>query len=402
MSYAIYAPLSGPTLSVLSARGVLPLRGAWAWEVELDSLDSETPAKGSRGVLVVGGRSFSGYVQEVAPWQGRARLFFEAGAAGMRAWVVGQGYHGALVSTLVEAVVSEAGEELAGAVDSSAVLEHLQRAEGPACVALTSILSGQDMGWRFDDAGRVRVAVEEWATASEIGVMEMQPNGADASLEVAPLRPSLSPGTTWRGRRIERVIYHLPEGASLTARLVFERATGEGDLRGLFERAVRAAVRELAYLSRWPTTVAAQQGDRLELAPDDEAMARPPPMPVLLGLPGCQVEVPGGARVGMVFEGADQRRPRAMGWEQGTAAGTIRINPSDLLQLCGGEQGVARVADTVGYMLFDATAFTLYFTPSLTQPYAAVLPNPNTPNPPPMGTPGTPITIGAGSEKVVA
>jgi hypothetical protein len=345
LTTAVFTPDGASALAVLSLRGVLPLSGPWAFEVELDATAAETPLKGARATLNLIGRRFSGYIAEVAPWAGRVRLFFEAGAGGMRTVIPAQGYSSALVSTLAAAMVADAGEVLAQELPPEVVLEHYDRAEAPGATALSILTTAQSLGWRFNDDGHVRIAPETWPAADELGALEMEPDGSDASTEIAPLLPSFSPGMTWRNRRIERVVYRLPEGESLLARLVFERSLG-GDMKGLFERAVRRAVSELIYAKRWPCSVVSQDAaGRLELQPDDALMAGTPAIPVLLGLPGARVEVPATARVGLVHEGADPSRPRALGWEQGTPASKIYLDAETLIALAGGTKGVHRIDD---------------------------------------------------------
>lgn len=344
MSYATFTPQEGASRDVLSARGVLPLRGPWAWEIEIDAMPAETPARDVPATLAIGGRSFTGYVRDVAPWQGRERLILEAGIAGMRADVEAQGFESALLSELVSRVVSDAGESLAAELGSDVVIERCERSRGPAGVALSVLCEAHGLGWRFTDGGTVLVAPERWIEAPDVAALELEPDGSDGSTELAPLVPSLDPGMTWRGQRIARVVYRLPEGESLTARLIFERT---GDMRGLFERAVRAAVREIAFTKRWPSRVESQSEDgRLQLVPDDEEQAGTPPVPGLYGLPGCRAVVPEGARVGLVFDGADASRPRAAGWEQATPARELHLDASELVALAGGSLGVVRVTDT--------------------------------------------------------
>lgn len=344
MSYATFTPRESASRDVLSARGVLPLRGPWAWEIEIDAMPAETPARDAPATLAIGGRLFDGYVRDVAPWQGRERLILEAGVAGMRADVEAQGFESVLLSELVSRVVSDAGEILAAELGSDVVLERYERPRGPAGVALSVLCEAHGLGWRFTDAGAALVAPERWIEAPDVAALELDPDGADGSTEIAPLVPSLDPGMTWRGQKIGRVVYRLPEGESLTARLIFERT---GDMRELFERAVRAAVRELAFTKRWPSRVESQSEDgRLQLVPDDEEQAGTPPVPALYGLPGCRAVVPEGARVGLVFDGADPSRPRAAGWEQATPARELHLDAAELVALAGGGQGVVRVGDT--------------------------------------------------------
>jgi len=347
LSYATFTPRESASRDVLSARGVLPLRGPWAWEIEIDATAAETPAKGAPATLAIGGRSFVGYVRDVAPWHGRERLILEAGVAGMRTTIEAQGFESALLSELVSRAVSDAGETLAAEVGSDVVIELSERARGPAGVVLSVLCEAHGLGWRFTDAGSVLVAPERWIEAPDVSALELDPDGADGSTEIAPLVPSLDPGMTWRERRIERVVYLLPEGQSLTARLVFERSEAPGDMRGLFERAVRAALRELAFTKRWPSRVESQRDDgRLQLVPDDTTHAGTPPVPALYGLPGARAVVPEGSRVGLVFDGADPSRPRAAGWEEATPARELHLDASELVALAGGALGVVRVSDT--------------------------------------------------------
>jgi hypothetical protein len=338
----------------------------------------------------------------------------------MRQTVPALQYESALVSTIAEQIVAAAGEAVSEDVDEPTdVLGYYHRTEAPAGRALSVALATIGLAWRFTDEGAVRWAAESWPAADETDAIEIEPFGDRAETEVEVLAPTLSPGETFGGRRVERVTYTMSEDEPLVALLSFTRSEGSEGLRTALGRAVRAVVPELPYLGRYPATVVRQTADlRLELAPDDTAVAGSPPVPPLYGLPGARCEVPEGARVGLVHEAGDATRPKAMGWEAETPATSIRLRASSSITLgaaacevggggatvtlSGGGAAVTRVGDIAFYLLWDATLMTLYVAPSLTAPYAAVMPNPNTPNPPPVGTPGTPVTIGAGSEKVSA
>ena len=120
-----------------------------------------------------------------------------------------------------------------------------------------------------------------------------------------------------------------------------------------------------------------------------------------------------GASVGVVFRDASKRRPVALLFGPGIPA-ALSIDAGDALSLgptshtvdvAGGGPAVARVGDNIvaGYLLYDSTTFTLYYSPALDVPVygitisapglavVGVLPNPNTPLPPSPGTPGTPL-----------
>ncbi|RTL09256.1 MAG: hypothetical protein EKK62_03185 [Acidimicrobiia bacterium] len=420
MSFATFTPEGEGGLSVLSMRLVLPARGAWWGALEIDATSSEAPAEGARAELAFAGRVLSGYVRRAREWHGRTRIFFEAGANGMRASISPLQLESALVRVVARQIVTSAGEVVAGTAESPTdVLGNYHRASREkAGVALSHVLATIGLTWRFTDAGEVWWGVDTWEEVEAPGTDEIEPFGEHAETEVhTPDSAPFEPGQSYGGRQIERVTYTLSEDAPLDALLSFVRDGGDG-LRGALSRAVRAVVPELPYLGRYPARVVRQVDDgRVELVPDDGAMvAGSPPIPVLYGLPGASCEVPEGARVGMVHEAADARRPRAMGWEQGTPASVIQLRTLERItlgtglaqvggagatvELSGGGAAVTRVGDIASYLVWDPTAMTLYVASSLTSPYVPIATNPNTPNPPPTGTPGTPIILGAGSEKV--
>jgi len=341
----LYTP-AGLQLAVLSLRLVLPLRGAWYCTAELDATDDETPVAGARVRLEMAGREWSGYVVRSQPWAGRARLRVEAGAGGMRASVPALAYQSALLATIAAQAVADAGELLAAdAFASLDVVAQHHRAAGPAGVALTTALASGSYAWRFNDAGEVWWGAESWPAASDAGVLELEPFGDDGSTRVAPLAPTLSPGQVWAGRPVERVVYELGSDG-LEAELVFSRSsTPSGDLRGLFERAVRAQIRELPYLAHYPASVVRQTVAGLELQPDSSAMAGTPPLAPRYGLPGVRCEVPAGSRVGVAFEAGSAREGRAVGWEEGTAADMIEIEAGELRLGEGASLGVVRTTD---------------------------------------------------------
>lgn len=421
MSFARFTAAGEGALSVLSMRLAMPIRGAWYAEIELDATTDEAPAEGARAELSFAGRIFSGYVLRSREWQGRTRVMLEAGAAGMRPTLAPLQLESALVRTVAEQIIGLAGEVVSSdAASPTDVLTYYNRTAQAAGVALSAALSTVGLSWRFNDAGEVWYGAETWTEVTDPDALELEPFGESATTHVScPTTAPFSPGLSYGGRRIERVVYTLSEGDSLSAVLTFAR-DGGGDLRGAFGRAVRAAVPELPHVKRWPSRVVRQGADRrLELVPDDaSSMAGSPPVPPLYGLPGARCEVPEGARVGLVHEAGDARRPRAEGWEEDTPATSIRLRASSSITLgsaacevggggsnvtlSGGGAAVARVGDIASYLVWDSGTMTMYVASSLTAPYVPVAANPNTPNPPPTGTPGTPVTIGAGSQRVSA
>lgn len=347
MSAILTLSASARTIPVLSARGVLPYRGAWYWMTELDAVAGEEPAADDLAILTIEGRAWAGYVVRVREWQGRTRVFFEAGRHGMRQSVSAQQYDGALIGTIASQIITQADELLSpSALTSTTVLDRYHRVSGAAGLSLSTLLDLHGYVWRMDDLGAVWWGLDTWPEAPIDGVLEIEPWGDLATTELSPLSPTLSPGQTWAGRQIERVVYELSEDEPLSAVLHFRRDEG-GGLKGAFSRAVRAQVPELPYLARHPASVAMQGTDgRLELVPDEPGtVAGSPPIVPLYGLPGARCEVAEGARVGLVHDSGDPRRPRAMGWEPEAPATLIELEAESIKLGSGASLGVARVTD---------------------------------------------------------
>lgn len=89
------------------------------------------------------------------------------------------------------------------------------------------------------------------------------------------------------------------------------------DSSSALARFIRWIMRDTKYHVRYPCTVEGQNGNELELLPDDElirgdGLSR---VPMRHGLPGVTVRVKVGARCLLGFEAGDPRRPYAALWE---------------------------------------------------------------------------------------
>lgn len=123
----------------------------------------------------------------------------------------------------------------------------------------------------------------------------------------------------------------------------------------------------LDYLARYPARVVSQDGNRLELKPDDPRIPGISGVPIRVGVLGMVVEVPSGSRVLLAFEGGDPSRPIAEIWESGTpivvkfsAKTQVVLEASQIKLGEGALKGVARLGDTVGpYVITSASTKVL-------------------------------------------
>jgi len=181
--------------------------------------------------------------------------------------------------------------------------------------------------------------------------------------------------------------------------------TQDRDLEAWTAAVRRALPGDLALCRLYACTVRAQRADlTLDVEPDDKATLGPAlaGVPILHGLPGVRVRVAAGARVLVGFlggwrevadgEAPDGATPFAALWATDAAMVEIVIG--------GGNKPLARVGDTVGRLLWDATTMVLYYAPSQTAPYVPVVVS-GTPGIPPLpAAPGTALTIDSGLDAV--
>ncbi len=106
--------------------------------------------------------------------------------------------------------------------------------------------------------------------------------------------------------------------------------------------------RRLDYHALYPCTVAAQDGNTLELIPDDARVKGFGLGSVAIkpGAPGYEYEVPAGSRVLLGFEAADPKRPYCALWESETDVTTLTFD--------GGSADIARTGDSVdaGFLVY--------------------------------------------------
>jgi hypothetical protein len=168
---------------------------------------------------------------------------------------------------------------------------------------------------------------------------------------------------------------------------------------------VRRFVRRLPLLRFYPGKVVSQSevGATVDFMPDDAAELGQggfSGIPLALGLPGFEVKAEG-ARVHLLFGGADPSRPRAALYDQ--------HGPVDEIRFDGGTKAIARVDDTVdcGQLWLVTVNVSgvdvvsqLWYRP----PGGSWAPVMAAPIPPTPVTPGTPIdgVIESGNEKFKA
>ncbi len=202
---------------------------------------------------------------------------------------------------IARAICDAAGELLADGVEAALdafTVHQWTRFAMPGGVALDLLADVLGLGWRVLPTGRVWMGAETWTALEAEKRLKPDPDdGAEAwACDGAPILA----GVTLGGRRIVEVSYQLTAGAGRAT----VRAAVSGD-------PPRAPALDL-YRASYAATVVRQADDgTLELVPDDARLGDTDrsllAVPLRVGIPGCKVTVPVGARVRVLFEGADPR-----------------------------------------------------------------------------------------------
>lgn len=112
------------------------------------------------------------------------------------------------------------------------------------------------------------------------------------------------------------------------------------DPKSRLARFIRFVMRDVRFHKQYPCTVQAQSGQTLDLKPDDESLEGLGlgAVPLRVGLPGWEIEVPQGARVMLSFDEGDPSKPAAALFDPKSVT---KITYAD------GSQPVGRLGDLV-------------------------------------------------------
>ena len=90
-------------------------------------------------------------------------------------------------------------------------------------------------------------------------------------------------------------------------------------------------VPSIDHLTTYRAKVVGQSSDKLkvDLQVDDARIGTLSKVPILLGLPGCTVDIAAGCYVRLGWRGGDPRQPYATSWEAGATVNRLDLNGSD-------------------------------------------------------------------------
>lgn len=201
-----------PLESAPVVRGVvsMPRRGAWTARL---LVDSEIAPSGFVTLSTnEGAVSFVGSVVRGAAVYGRVEVLLVGGRHGLLAELPARAYRSIPARLVLEALLAEAGEELAPASDAGLLAQQLPawtRSLGRASEGLDRLCAALGASWRINRAGQVLVtAIEAAPLSSSTGqLLEDAPGEGFRSYTLDRL--DLEPGTTFDALPVAHVTHEI-------------------------------------------------------------------------------------------------------------------------------------------------------------------------------------------------
>jgi hypothetical protein len=306
---------------LLSATVTMPLVGAWHAEIEVDGTRAlEGPVK-----LVVNGQEFLGATVRSAPFAGRVRARVVGGGGGLSRDLEPRNYTaGPTVRAILEDILGDS-DRLSPQSDPGALattLPRWHRLAGVASHAIVALLEEVNATWRVLADGTVWVGQETWPEISPQHDL-IDEDWHAGIITIAPRAPSLRPGVTFRGHRIEQVVHVFGQQLRTEAYL--------SSAQSALSRFLGPIKRAIDYSRKWPARVSGVNGDgTIQVVPDDARIrgAGLDRVAIRTGFPG-RITPQNGTRCLIGWEGGDPSRPYAEGWdtnsvlEMSLAGGTL-------------------------------------------------------------------------------
>lgn len=320
---------------VVSARVTLPRVGRWVAVVEVvaDSIE------GLLGpvTLDLGAIKLSGYAARGGDYAETVTLLIQGGRAGAMKVVEPRAWTEATVAVVLRSLAQDAGETLAASCDPAVLTLPLPRwlrrqrlvwAELESVRRAAQGAGPDEVAWRFLADGSLWMGREGWPVVElDHDLLDVQPTLNEAVIGVE--LPSLLPGTTFLGRRVEMVEY-LVDARQVRTKVTWQDQSPTGELNPSVEAErlkllISRMVDPTRLLEVHPAEVVAQNIDgTLELKVDDPTMPGLSKVPMRAPWPGLTFKVAPGSRVQVLCPAGDPGAQVSALWEP-AAGSTLEL-----------------------------------------------------------------------------
>jgi len=318
---------------IIEADITLPRRGRWSAVVAVDAqaadqLLGRVTVDVDDGQLRLVGTAFRG-----GAFADQVKLRVVGGNAGMLKQIGPRAYQGVPLRLPLQDALAEVGEALAPTSDAAILdlqLQRWARLRGECMAEVVALLARSGapsiVGMRFLPDGTLWVGTETWPEVNidhDLLVDLHWAGQAVIGVEV----PTLLPGTTFLGRKVEQVDHHL---GGTEVRTVVTFADTSADT-GAEPYPTSQIDRDKVFIQRqleparfhrtYPGKVVKQNADgSVEVVIDSPAAPGLSKVPLRAFAPGVAVKVAPGSRCQVVFEEGDPQKQAAAHWEPGAGA----------------------------------------------------------------------------------
>jgi hypothetical protein len=310
--------LTANDIPVVSGSIVMPRRGAWTANLELDSTDVLSEGALVTLVSLNGELTLVGTVVRPSGHYDEHMLYLVAGAGGLQKPLDPKGYNSIPATTVASEILADAGESLdpLSATALSGLLTHWSRNATTCDRALTVLADKLGAVWRVQPTGLVWVGTDEYVEAmGDHDADILDRDDAIGKIVLGCDTPWMLPGKSFDGLHVEHVTHELCSGTVRT----YLQTSGEDRVRGAFARLTNKVLPDIDYSKPYRAKVVSQNGDgSLELLPLDAKLPPLSRVPIRYGIPGLSAKVAPGCTCLVAFDGGDPSRPTASLFDAGS------------------------------------------------------------------------------------
>lgn len=308
----------------------LPRVGGWWMDCEVGT---DEPIAGSVVVASDIGLSLKGFVHRGKASNHKQEMRIVGGAGGLGKLVVPKHYTDPSVGTVLSDLLAGAGETLSPTTSPSILgvrLDNWTTVPVPTGKAIADLVSHCPFGtmWRVLPDGTVWLGAETWPTVDSEEIRDISNDDAAGSVELGMAAPTLRPGVTLNGRKLDYVEHRIEERTIRTTVWLLDELMGDESSRmhDAVAARVRAKLPTPHYFGVYPFQLVQQAGFMVEGLPQTEGLPPMSNVPLHVGIPGIEMQVQAGATIMIGWEGGDPERPYAALWNKGATVASLTLN----------------------------------------------------------------------------
>lgn len=261
------------------------------------------------------------------------------------------------VRDVLELLITAAGETLSDTIDPAFLSTQLPQwtiKQDSVTSNLNQLIQtvSPSMHWRFLADGTLWIGNETWDKVSgDYQVLNGTPANIDFLFGVE--LPFILPGQQIDGYKIARVVHHITSGTVTShVYLPIEDQQQRGIAIGL-QKIIQSVTSGIDYYTTYSAKVISQNGNNVDVQPQDTRIAGLQNIPIKIGVAGMSVSLVPGAIVQLGWDGGNKDKPYVTSFQSESITNlTITTQAGDSITIGNGECKI-QLSNTT---MIDATA----------------------------------------------